>query len=88
MPIGLVAPCAATIVVVAVAVALTRLWVNDTASRALRELRALGIRAGHSYKLGGAWTIHAARDRRNLMWAVLSAVAWLGSVVSLHLAWQ
>ncbi len=83
MAIGLVAPFAATILILALAVIFTRLWVNDTASRAVRELRILGMRPGRNYKLGGAWVLLAVRDRRNLLWAVLAVLAWMALVVSL-----
>jgi hypothetical protein len=86
MSIGLVAPFAATILILALAVIFTRLWVNDTASRAVRELHTLGIRPGRTYKLGGAWTLLAVRERRNMLWAALAVIAWMALVVSLDLA--
>ena len=88
MPIGLIAPFAATILVLALAVIFTRLWANDLASQAVHELHILGIRPGRTYRLGGAWALRAARDRRNLLWAVLGVVAWIAVVVSLDLARQ
>jgi hypothetical protein len=78
----LVEPFAIALVAMALAIVFTRLWVNDTAARAVRELRVLGLRPGHSYKLGGAWALHAARERGNLMWAALSAAAWVACVVA------
>ncbi|HJW74966.1 MAG: hypothetical protein A2V77_16850 [Anaeromyxobacter sp. RBG_16_69_14] len=86
MSVGLVAPFAATILILALAVIFTRLWVNDTASRAVRELHTLGIQPGRTYKLGGAWALLAVRERRNLLWAVLAVIAWMALVVSLDLA--
>ena len=86
MSIGLVAPFAATILILALAVIFTRLWVNDTTSRAVRELHTLGIRPGRTYRLGGAWALHAVRERRNLLWAALAVIAWMALVVSLDLA--
>ncbi len=86
MSIGLVAPFAATILVLALAIIFTRMWVIDTATQAVRELHTLGIRPGRTYKLGGAWTLLAAGERRNLLWAVLAVIAWMALLVSLDLA--
>jgi hypothetical protein len=82
MSIALVEPFAA-LGAMALAIVFTCLWVNDTAARAVRELHGLGLRPGRSYKLGGAWALHAARERRNLLLALLSAAAWLAWVVAL-----
>lgn len=82
MFIALVESFAAALVAMTLAVVFTGLWVNDTTARAVRELRVLGLRPGRSYKLGGAWALHAARERRNLLWAVLSAAAWVACVVA------
>jgi len=86
MFIGLVESFAAALVAMALAIVFTGIWVNDTAARAVRELHVLGLRPGRTYTLGGAWALHAARDRRNLLWAVLAVFAWLACVVALHLA--
>jgi hypothetical protein len=77
---------AAPFVALALAVTFTRLWATDTASRAIRELHRLGLRPGRTYKLGVAWALVAARDGRNLLWAVLSVSAWLFGLVGLHFA--
>jgi hypothetical protein len=82
MSIALVEPFAAALVAMTLAIVFTRLWVNDTSARAVRELHVLGLRPGHSFKLGRAWALHAARDGRNLLWAVLSAAAWVACVVA------
>jgi hypothetical protein len=74
---GLVGPFAASLLVLALAIVFTRLWVNDTASLALRELRIRGIRPGQTYKLGSAWALVAVRDRRNLLWALLAVSSWV-----------
>ncbi len=86
MAFGLIAPFAATSLVLALALVFTRLWTNDTASYALRELHALGIRPGRTYKLGGSWAISAVRNRRNLILAIVAAAAWMAFAVSLNLA--
>ena len=88
MPTVLIAPFVATILLVVLALALTRLWANDMVSHATRELSILGMRPGRSYKLGAAWVLLAARDRRNLLWAFLAVVAWIAVVVSVNLARQ
>jgi hypothetical protein len=82
----LMSPFAPTIPLVVAALVLTRLWASGTVSHAARELSILGMRPGRSYKLGAAWVLSAARHRRNLFWAVLSALAWIAVVVSLNLA--
>ncbi len=81
--IAQLAPFAGTALVLALAVLFTRLWVNDTAAQAVRQLTVLGIRPGRSYKLGGAWVRIAVRDPRNFLWAGLALVAWVALVVSL-----
>lgn len=86
MPTSLTSPFAATFALVVAALVLTRIWASGTASHAARELTILGMRPGRSYRLGAAWFAVASRDRRNLAWAVLSAVAWIAVVVSLNLA--
>ncbi len=77
------APVAGSLLVLALAVLFTRLWVNDTASQAVRHLHMLGIRPGRHYKLGGAWARLAVRDRRNLLWGALALLAWIALVVTL-----
>jgi hypothetical protein len=86
MPTALMSPFAATIALVVLALVLTKLWASGTISHAVRELSILGMRPGRSYKLGPWWLLVAARDRRNLLWAVLSTLAWVGVVVSVNLA--
>jgi hypothetical protein len=76
------APLAATLVAFTLAVLFTRIWVNDTAARAVQQLKVLGMRPGRHYKLGGAWARLAARDGRNATWASLALVAWVGLVVA------
>jgi hypothetical protein len=85
---GFSAPLAATFASLVLALVLTRMWANATVSHAARQLSILGMRPGRSYKLGAAWVLLAARDRRNLLWAILSVVAWAAVVVSLHFARQ
>jgi hypothetical protein len=82
---GLVGTFVATAVVLALAVVFTRLWVHDTASQALHELRVRGIDPGRTFKLGGAWALVAVRDRRNLLWALLAVCSWVATVYSLDL---
>ncbi len=86
MSIGLVAPFAAAIMVLALTVIFTRLWVNDTEPRAVRELHTLGLRPGRTYTLGGTWALHAARERGNLLLAILAVAAWIAVVISLDVA--
>ena len=81
-----VAPFAGTVLVLALAVLFTRLWASDTAARAVRRLHALGMQPGRNYKLGASWAFAAARERRNLLWALLAIGAWTAFVVSLDLA--
>ncbi len=85
MPTALTSPLTPTILLVVLALVLTRMWASGTISHAARELSILGMRPGRSYKLGPAWVLLAARERRNLVWAVLSVVAWVGVVVSFKL---
>jgi len=85
MPIGLpltLAPLAGIILLLALAVVLTRLWAHDTTTQALRELNALGMQPGRKYKLGSTWALLAARDRRNVRWAALALVAWVALIVA------
>ena len=86
MPIGIHTPFAATIPLLLLALVLTRLWANATAAHAARELYLLGMRPGRSYRLGAAWVLLAARDRRNLTWAALAMAAWIAVVVSVNIA--
>ncbi len=81
-----IAPVAGPILVLALAVLFTRLWVSDTSAQAVRQLQVLGMRPGRQYKLGGAWTRAAVRDPRNVLWAGLALVAWVALIVSLDLA--
>jgi hypothetical protein len=85
MSIGLVAPFAAAIMVLALTVIFTRLWVNGPESRAVRGY-TLGLRPGRTYTLGGAWALHAARKRGGLLLAVLAVAAWIAIVISLDVA--
>ena len=86
MSLGLFGPIAATLAVLALAVLLTRLWVADTASHAVRQLQLLGLRPGRVYKLGGAWVLVAVRDRRNMVWGILALAAWVAAAVSVPFA--
>lgn len=86
MPTALTSPFAATILLVVLALALTKAWASGTVSHATRELSILGMRPGRSYRLGAAWLLLAARERRNLRWAVLCALAWIAVAVSVNLA--
>ncbi len=72
--------------VLLLAVALTRLWLKDTSSRALRQLYLLGMQPGRTYKLGGSWALVAVRDGRNLLLAILAVAAWIAVAVSIHAA--
>lgn len=85
MPTALTSPLMPTVLLVVLALVLTRMWASGTISHAARELSILGLRPGRSYKLGTAWILLAARERRNLVWAVLSVAACVGVVVSLEL---
>lgn len=86
MPTAITSPLAATILLVVLALALTKAWASGTVSHAARELTILGMRPGRSYRLGVAWLFRAARERRNVRWALLSALAWAAVAVSLDLA--
>jgi hypothetical protein len=86
MPTGTIAPLAATIPLLVLALVFTRVWASGTASHAVRELSILGMRPGRNYKLGASWVLFAARDRRNLLWAVLAVLAWTAVVASVKLA--
>ncbi len=86
MPTALTPPFAATILLVVLALALTKAWASGTVSHAARELSILGMRPGRSYRLGAAWLLLAARERRNLRWAVLCGLAWIAVAVSVNLA--
>jgi len=88
MPIGISAPLAATIASLVLALVLTRLWANATVSHAARQLSILGMRPGRSFRLGAAWVLLAARDRRNLLWAILALVSWIAVVISVNFARQ
>ena len=76
------APLAAALLALALAVVLTRLWVNDMDARAVQQLKVLGMRPGRRYKLGGAWALAATRDSRNALRASLALAAWVAVVVA------
>jgi hypothetical protein len=87
MSVGLVAPLAATILVLALAVVFARLWVDDARSRLPRELYPLGSRAGRTGKPGGTWAVRAARVRGHVViLAILAIAAWIAVVTSLDSA--
>jgi hypothetical protein len=86
MPTVISPPFAAVIALLVLALGFTTLWANATISHAARELSILGMRPGRSYKLGPAWVLLAARDRRNLRWGVLALAAWIAVVVAVSFA--
>jgi hypothetical protein len=87
MSVGFVAPLAAAILVLALAVVFARLWVNDACSRSPRD-HPLGSRAGRSGRVGEAWAFRAAHERGNvvIILAVLAIAAWIAVVTSLDAA--
>jgi hypothetical protein len=86
MTIGVDVPFAAMIPLLVLALVLTRLWANSTVAHAARELNMLGMRPGRSYRLGVAWVLLAARERRNQVFATLAMGAWVTVGVALNLA--
>lgn len=75
-------PLACPVLVLALAVLFTKLWVTDFSHGVARQLSHLGIDPGTSHRLGGSWFLQAVRRPRNLLWALLAGFAWIALVVA------